>query len=333
VIFDPDADHSVGDLLAIVEREGIDVILAAALSGNEFICRHRHALEPIVHAAYNDLGAFDQLANKQRAAMLADELRVPRPRAIELRVRGVVERVGAELGFPVVFKSAVGQGSARHVRDVAELRRVATSFWTENVDLVEQEVWPLVQEYIDGTGHGYYGLSKDGEVLAHFMHRRLHEVPPTGGPSAMAASFRDARLRELGERFFAATGWTGVAMVEFKRRSRDGEYYLIEVNPKFWGSLALSIAAGVDFPYLLYRLLAGDPQHVTLGDYRDDCVFRWLTMDLAYAVATRRLGAYLRTFANRRVGDDFVGRDPAPLAMLFLQGMQHHVRSTRPGSH
>ena len=212
---------------------------------------------------------------------------------------------------------------------VEELRRVVDTFWRANPDLIDRGALPLVQEHIDGTGHGYYALADDGVVLAHFMHRRLHEVPPSGGPSAMAASFRDPRLRELGERFFAATHWTGVAMVEFKRRRRDGEYYLIEVNPKFWGSLDLSIAAGVDFPYLLYRLLAGDPAVVTQGHYRDDCVFRWLTMDLAYAVATRRLGAYLRRFADRRVEDDLVARDLLPLLLLFGQGVVRQTLSSR----
>lgn len=48
-------------------------------------------------------------------------------------------------------------------------------------------------------------------------------------------------------------------MVEFKRSRRDGELYPIEVNHKFWGSLDLSICAGVDSlvalhcPRLLYK--------------------------------------------------------------------------------
>ena len=72
----------------------------------------------------------------------------------------------------------------------------------------------------------------------------------------MAASYRDAELARLGERFVSEAAWTGVVMVEFKKSARDGRYYVIEVNPKFWGSLQLSIAAGVDFPLLLYQLLA-----------------------------------------------------------------------------
>src|SRR6202000_289676 len=102
---------------------------------------------------------------------------------------------------------------------------------------------------------GFFGLGRRGRVVAYFMHRRLHEVPPSGGPSAMAMSWRDPRLMDLGERFFAATEWHGPAMVEFKRARRDGQYYLIEVNPKFWGSLDLSIASGVDFPLLLHWLI------------------------------------------------------------------------------
>ena len=52
----------------------------------------------------------------------------------------------------------------------------------------------------------------------------------------------------------------------------------MEVNPRFWGSLALSIYAGIDFPYLLYKLaMEGD---VNLAkDYRVGVQCRWLMGD------------------------------------------------------
>jgi predicted ATP-grasp superfamily ATP-dependent carboligase len=116
-------------------------------------------------------------------------------------------------------------------------------------------------------------------------------------------------------------------MVEFKKNVRDGRYYVIEANPKFWGSLDLSIAAGVDFPWLLYDLLVSGSASSEPPKYCDDCVFRWLTMDLAYAVETRRIGSYLRTFTNRRVRDDFMRHDPLPLLMLFGIGFGRQLRS------
>ena len=43
--------------------------------------------------------------------------------------------------------------------------------------------------------------------------------------------------------------------IEFRIDSRDGVPKIMEVNPRFWGSLQLSILSGVDFPYLLYKAL------------------------------------------------------------------------------
>ena len=80
------------------------------------------------------------------------------------------------------------------------------------------------------------------------MHKRLFEAAPLGGPSVKAAPLHDERLRKIGRRFVKELNWTGVMMVEFKKEAETGEYYLIEINPKFWGSLELSYKNGVNFP-------------------------------------------------------------------------------------
>ena len=56
---------------------------------------------------------------------------------------------------------------------------------------------------------------------------------------------------EMGKDVFDKLNWHGVGMVEYKR-TLDGSYYLIEINPKFWTALELHILAGMHFPeYLL----------------------------------------------------------------------------------
>lgn len=43
-------------------------------------------------------------------------------------------------------------------------------------------------------------------------------------------------------------------MVEFKRDPDSGRFALMEINGRFWGSLPLAVAAGADFPAMLYEL-------------------------------------------------------------------------------
>ena len=81
-------------------------------------------------------------------------------------------------------------------------------------------------------------------------------------------------------------------MVEFLVAD-DGTPYLMEVNTRFWGSLQLAIDAGVDFPYLLYRVFTGEEVPAELG-YREGVRLRWLLGDLdrLYLVLRNRGGRY-----------------------------------------
>ncbi|MEK7466457.1 MAG: ATP-grasp domain-containing protein [Planctomycetota bacterium] len=115
----------------------------------------------------------------------------------------------------------------------------------------------IIQDRVEGEGWGVSVLMGDGgAVLAMFTHRRLREYPTTGGPSTLRESAKDPALEEAAIRLLRHIGWTGVAMVEFKKRS-DG-FTLMEVNPRFWGSLALAVEAGVNFPDLLVKWARGE---------------------------------------------------------------------------
>ena len=75
-------------------------------------------------------------------------------------------------------------------------------------------------------------------------------------------------------------------MVEFKI-SEDGTPYLMEINTRFWGSLQLAIDAGIDFPWLLYRLACGELVNPDT-DYRTGIRLRWLLGDLDSLYLTLR---------------------------------------------
>jgi len=116
---------------------------------------------------------------------------------------------------------------------------------------------PIVQEYIDGPEYGFFALYNKGKLKAKFQHRRTLSFSYQGGVSACRQAVRIKALDELGTKILGSLNWHGPAMVECKFDQKEKKFKLIEINPRFWGSLPLAIQAGVDFPYLDY-LIARD---------------------------------------------------------------------------
>jgi predicted ATP-grasp superfamily ATP-dependent carboligase len=181
--------------------------------------------------------------------------------------------------------------------------------------------FPLVQDYVDGQGYGFFAIfDRSGEAAATFCHRRLREYPISGGPSTLCESVHDPKLIEAGMRMLKSLDWRGVAMVEFKRDRRTGEYRLLEINPRFWGSLPLAIQCGVNFPLYQVELALGlKPSSPT--EYPVGRKSRLFFTDVLAVRALWRSGnrwqvawQYARELLDISIRDGFIDlRDPRPL--------------------
>ncbi|NHN40675.1 carboxylate--amine ligase [Halorubellus sp. JP-L1] len=119
---------------------------------------------------------------------------------------------------------------------------------------------PIAQRYVPSDGEfGFFALYDRGRPVRTFQHRRVRSYSYAGGASVYRESYRDPELARAGRRVLDALEWHGPAMVEFRRDARDGTYRLLEVNPRFWGSIPLAVAAGVDFPRAYWLLATDEP--------------------------------------------------------------------------
>jgi predicted ATP-grasp superfamily ATP-dependent carboligase len=129
-------------------------------------------------------------------------------------------------------------------------------------------------------------------------------------------------------------------MVEFKLDRRDGIPKLMEINGRFWNSLPLAIAAGVDFPFLLYQMAtAGDAPECF--NYRVGVKSRWLLADARHllGVLGGRPKGWIGDFPSRRETlreflkfvepdlyyDDFSLSDPAPFVAELVDVLCRQV--------
>jgi hypothetical protein len=193
--------------------------------------------------------------DKEKTLQLAQALKVPVPRT--QLVCSPYGDLPVAIGFPCVVKPAREAALYKRV-DYCHTESELREALVRQLSLArEHGAGVLVQEFIPGTGCGFFALMDHGRAVRVFMHERLREYPPSGGHSTAARSFYSPRLSEIGLRLLSSLSWHGVAMVECKRDLRTGDYVLMEINGKFWGSLDLALSAGVNFGADLVRLFQG----------------------------------------------------------------------------
>ncbi len=257
--FRPDDPSWTGDLNGLVDRFRFDLVIPI----NDFavlpLQLNRERLSSTTRWYLLDDATHQIVSDKRRTADLAVACGVPVPR--EYRIQPGDGAPGesnpewfGDLEFPVYVKSP----SSIVARDVANKQAVVrVDDPQELARLIQQpdrESELLVQQGFAGVGQGVEVLAWQGQVLVEMQHRRIRETID-GGSTCREVVRSDPALSTAARRLIQALNYTGVAMVEFRVDPDSGEFVLLEINGRFWGSLPLAVAAGVDFPWYLYRLL------------------------------------------------------------------------------
>jgi predicted ATP-grasp superfamily ATP-dependent carboligase len=292
---------------------------------------------------YLPIVSFEKLQlarRKEKILQLAQDQGIPIPKTWFIESLPQLNELKHSLPYPVVIKPQMSSGA------------VGISYPKNPDELMEQYLsihqrfpYPFIQERIPREGPGYgasFLLNEKGEVKASFVHKRLREYPVTGGASTLRESVRRDDIRDMALTLLSSLDWFGVAMVEFKLDCRDGIPKLMEINPRFWGSLSLAISAGVNFPYLLYRMSRGENfepvEHYQIGKR---C--RWfLPGDILHFISNPRRRSLMHEFFHfrgRNTAYDILSlTDPlptlarimTPLTFIYDQDMKQRLRERKP---
>lgn len=115
----------------------------------------------------------------------------------------------------------------------------------------------IVQEYIEGAEFNLVGFSEaDGRLLAAVPMRKQYITDK--GKAWAGVTIADGRIVDMARRFAADGRWCGAFELELIK-GRDGDLYLIEVNPRLPAWTYLATAAGVNIPEMVVRCAVGLP--------------------------------------------------------------------------
>jgi D-aspartate ligase len=177
---------------------------------------------------------------------------------------------------------------------------------------------------------------EDGQPLAWGVARRARQYPIDFGKfSTYVESVEQPAIEEPSRRLLSAIRYTGIIELEFKRDPRDGVLKLLDVNGRFWAWHTLGRRAGVDFPYLQWQAIHGEP----VGETRVRAGVRWMRAltDVPAAVDSMRAGAlspreYLASFRPPVEFAIFAFDDPLPaLADVPLMVRRAWIRRRATG--
>ncbi|MBZ5679236.1 MAG: ATP-grasp domain-containing protein [Acidobacteriia bacterium] len=220
------------------------------------IGEHDAKLREVAYVACPPADIVQRILNKGITLDFARRAGIRAPRTFRISSLSELKVISHELEFPVIakpsHKSSETDFKVRYFQDYETLCGALAAD-----DQLARRV--LLQEFVQGDGVGVEALMHRGEPIAMFQHRRLKEVPSTGGAAAVAiAEPLEPFLSDQAVALLRALEWEGVAMVEFRYDRSHRQSALMEVNGRYWGTLALPIKAGIDFPWYEWQIAHGE---------------------------------------------------------------------------
>lgn len=272
------AEKYLKEMLKIVKKGDYNVLMPLHDFELVPISKEIDRFSKYVEIPFPDYETLIKTLDKSITLKIAIENNVPIPQTYFIDDLNRIEHISNEINYPAVIKprSQTNWDGVQATTTYITSKNYVNSpkeLCQRYLKIHNQSKYPLIQEYVKGGGFGVGLLFNHGKPRASFAYRRIREYPITGGPSTLRESIDNKKLIDYSVRLLKAMNWHGVAMVEFKIDQND-DPVLMEVNGRFWGSLALPIAAGVDFPYLLYKM-AVDGDVKSVYDYKIGVKCRW----------------------------------------------------------
>jgi predicted ATP-grasp superfamily ATP-dependent carboligase len=325
-------------LVALAMRENLvgAVLFAGGDAEVRFIAQNHAALAVIFRLTTPPWDVVRWMFDKHLMYRHAAATGIDAPTRYEPRDRREVAELACR--FPLVLKPTVRtQENAFTLAKAwrADDRATLLARYDDAVALVGAD-GIVLQELVPGSGEAqfsYAAVCDRGTPVASLVARRRRQYPiDFGYTSTYVETAACAEVEQAARRFLASLAYTGIAEVEFKYDRRDGRYKILDVNARIWTWAGLGAAAGVDFPYVLWRLARGEAI-VPAAACRDAA---WMHTSRDAVAATQEMlrgrltpAAYVRSLRRPLVFAAFALDDPVPglleLPLALWRSLTHRL--------
>lgn len=180
--------------------------------------------------------------NKYNLGKFCERHQVPSPKTEYLEAYRTDNK---GLLLPLIAKPERGSGgnNVYHIVNQSDFEAIIPASF-------EKEGNYIVQEYIDGYDIDMSILAKNGDILAYTIQKGLIKRSNQFAASAGLEFLENDGVYQSVSKLVSELKFSGIAHVDLRFDKDSGEFKIIEINARYWGSLIASSLAGVNFPYL-----------------------------------------------------------------------------------
>jgi len=250
------------------ERCPIDVVIPTLDSEMLSFIGLEPTLRELGIGTYLPSRAHFELRSKSHLAELAARSGIATPETKVVADVAELENLSRHFDGPFVVKGVFyGAAVVRDLHEATLAYHEAIASWGPPI---------IVQQFVRGDEFDIVAVGDgQGGLLGAVAMRKTSLTEKGKGWSGI--SVKDPVLLDITRRFMEASKWRGPCEVEIIK-SREGEYFLMEINPRFPAWCFLSAGAGLNLPWAVARMAAGERVE-PMTDYEVGKMFVRISVD------------------------------------------------------
>jgi predicted ATP-grasp superfamily ATP-dependent carboligase len=319
------ADESLASLIEIGQKlGGRPILIPTTDQGAIWVAEHASILQERFCFPHLDVSLVRTLSDKGRMQELAHANGVPTAKGVIARSKKDVERFLETAAFPVMVKATDADRLRQRTggtKFLIHTTRDLFALYAKAQDREESNL--LIQEFIPGEDWMFDGyFDRNSECLFGLTGKKIRRFPARTGVTSLGICLHNEIVQKATTQFMKAIGYRGILDIGYRYDRRDGQYKVLDVNPRIGCTFRLFTGAdGTDVVRALYLDITGQsvPPLVPAEGRK------WMVedFDLFSALHSRRTGclgmkAWIDSLRGVQETACFSWDDPLPFLMIGI---------------
>jgi len=322
-----DEEKFFHEFINLIKVHKYNFIIPAGTEYSNFLSKYKKDIAVHSQPLIENYEKIWQVHNKINCMLWAESIGVPVPKTFVIKNLNDLIIASKQITFPVVIKNPDSSASKGLWTCSSGDKKLVEEYKKRIPQIVNgiEEEFPIIQKKITGKLFDSTSFAVNGQIFCMLTQERILTAWLDGGGGLVNITNDIPEIKEYTRQIIKELAWTGPIEMDWIRDNNSGRYYLIEINPKFWGTTQLTISSGLNYPDILMRF-ATNKQIKEISEYKTGLMYRWI-MDELFTILTMsqnrkrlfaELKAFIRRFSYRPVETDLWISDIKPSLKKFF---------------